>query len=86
MNNLGGMVFLVVGIALGYWVLTGRSQSFLQAVGKPPPGIPPPGGNPPSNPTFIQSPGTSVTMPWQTMFSYAPQVPQNTAGSLYGLG
>lgn len=32
MNNLGGMVFLVAGIAMGYWVVTGRAQNFLYAL------------------------------------------------------
>jgi hypothetical protein len=32
MNNLGGMVFIVAGIALGYWVATGRAVNFLKAI------------------------------------------------------
>lgn len=37
MNNLGGMIFVVSGIALGYWVVTGHATQFLQAVqGKSP--------------------------------------------------
>jgi hypothetical protein len=32
MNNLGGMVFIVAGIAMGYWVLTGRAKNFLYAL------------------------------------------------------
>lgn len=32
MNNLGGMVFIVAGIALGYWALTGKAVNFLHAV------------------------------------------------------
>lgn len=32
MNNLGGMVFIVAGIALGYWVLTGRAVNFMKAL------------------------------------------------------
>lgn len=37
MNNLGGMIFVVSGIALGYWVVTGHATQFLQAVqGKAP--------------------------------------------------
>ncbi len=32
MNNLGGMVFIVAGIAMGYWVLTGRAKNFLFAL------------------------------------------------------
>lgn len=32
MNNLGGMVFIVAGIALGYWALTGKAENFLHAV------------------------------------------------------
>ncbi len=32
MNNLGGMVFIVAGIALGYWVITGKAVNFLHAL------------------------------------------------------
>jgi hypothetical protein len=31
-NNLGGMVFIVAGLALGYWVVTGRAVNFLHAL------------------------------------------------------
>lgn len=31
-NSLGAMVFIVGGVALGYWVFTGRAQNFLYAL------------------------------------------------------
>ena len=43
MNNLGGMVFIVAGIAMGYWIVTGRAKNFLYALrtGQQPPQINP---------------------------------------------
>lgn len=67
-SGLGGMVFIVAGIALGYWILTGKAQNFLQAINSgqpvnntnptpPPSQQTPPLNNPATTPSPTPTPG-----------------------------
>lgn len=87
MNNLGGMVFIVAGIALGYWVLTGRAVKFMQALNAGTPtnlqGFTPDAGQAATSSsssgsfsTDSQAPGTTQVIPFQLMVGGAP----NNAG------
>lgn len=71
MNNLGGMVFIVAGIALGYWVMTGKAANFLQAI------------NATTGQTQqqTQQPWWQVNPPWGSMFQIInTQTPNQTTG------
>jgi len=60
-NALGGMVFIVAGITLGYWVVTGRAQKFLSSLGSAnaPAGATVPQASPPSS-TSPQNPAANT--------------------------
>lgn len=67
-NSLGAMVFIVGGVALGYWVFTGRAQNFLYALshGTGTPGTPQQQGGLQSDPG---QPGTGSAGGWGTQQS-----------------
>jgi hypothetical protein len=85
MNNLGGMVFVVAGIALGYWVLTGKAVNFLKGISGNPqtPTTTPPTFTPGGGGGF----GGGASSSWGGGSQPLYNVPQNPASNqaIFGL-